>query len=379
MKKLFNIMILAAMAFSIVACSDDTENPYDKASSIQVVSADLSFTGSADTGKVVVSALEGISSAKLSSTTDWATATVNGNEVTVTVTANPDLEGRSSLLTIWSGKDSVNVPVHQNGFKLKTNVDSLIVFADSTSLTRTYTISNTAPVSFEGTDDWFTAKISGSELTISAQPNKTGHVRTGYLYYLSGNQKDSVLVKQGEFADIAGYYTFNGYSATTFKAASEVAMITTLKGKPILYLAKSQLIVPVTYNKSDLSLTINAGEIIDSAAVSENVYYYLATVIGDYSTGASSYSNKVQLKGYFDYDKDEGTYLEFLDNGTLSGGEANTLQFLYFTSKTLSDKTITKYGEGGMIYPYLLEYTPTGSKKYTQSLPKKMSKRTLSR
>ena len=106
------MFMLLTTLFVVVACSDDTENPYVVESQVQVVKANVLFGAKGGEGSVEVTA-PGVISATLNSS--WAVATVEGKIVKVVAQPNESGNGRSAKLTIKSGKDSTQLTVQQTG------------------------------------------------------------------------------------------------------------------------------------------------------------------------------------------------------------------------------------------------------------------------
>lgn len=206
-------MICGAM-LPFVSCSDDDDNPYEHESTISVVSSDVIFGGGASAGSVVVNAPQGVTSATFP--VSWATATVTGDTVKVAVEANPDLEGRTALLTIKSGNDSVQVPVTQTGFVFNLSTGTAIQQLNDAAASRSYHLEHSTDVNVSLdslTSTWLTAAVEGDSLKVSFTANNTGKPRLGYIYYTSGNISDSIRVTQYELnKDILGDYVMYYYN-----------------------------------------------------------------------------------------------------------------------------------------------------------------------
>lgn len=211
MKKLLNIMLLAALTPAFLACSDDDDNPYAHESTITVVSSDATLSGLPDTATIVVNAPQGITSVKTGSA--WATPTYSGSTVSVAVTGNPDLEGRNTLVTIYSGQDSVQVPLSQTGFVFELNTDEIAI-GDNAGATDVPMLHST-DVKITSDVDWLSATVGDKTLAVTATANNTGMPRDGMLYLQSNVRTDSIYVVQFDNdKDVVGDYSLNYYNTS---------------------------------------------------------------------------------------------------------------------------------------------------------------------
>ena len=77
MKKFICFLLAATALFAVGACSNDETGGGRAAKAIVVDSANVLFSDAPGTGKVVVTAANGIT--KVESSNDWCQATINGN------------------------------------------------------------------------------------------------------------------------------------------------------------------------------------------------------------------------------------------------------------------------------------------------------------
>lgn len=207
MKKILFFLTALVAAAGFGSCSDDTDNPYAHTSTITVDSTAVIFQAVSSTGFITVNAPGGITN--VTSSADWCTATASGSTVSLAVTQNDNLEGRSSQITIWSGSDSTHVTVQQLGFvfQLETGTaDNSIVSNDDAKSLSFYMKHNT-DIAVSASDDWLTPVINDDSLQISLAENTTGNPRQGFVYYSSGTMRDSISVTQFEAdKDLVGDY-----------------------------------------------------------------------------------------------------------------------------------------------------------------------------
>lgn len=212
MKKIFSILFLALGLLVVASCSDDeTANPYAHESTIAVDSSQVLFGASAATGSVHVNSPQGVT--KVESSQPWCTATVNGNQIDVTVTQNDSYEGRAAQLTIYSAAgDYVQVTVQQMGFVLQLSAGNSISVGDEAA-THAYGMKHNTEVTFSTDEDWMSATVVGDSLKITFAENTTQNMRSGWLKYQSGSISDSIFVRQFEFdKDLLGTYGLLYYS-----------------------------------------------------------------------------------------------------------------------------------------------------------------------
>jgi hypothetical protein len=220
-------MMMLALGFT--ACSDETSNPYAKESSISIVSSDIEFSALPATGQITVSAPNGIS--KVETQSDWVTTSVSGNTVTVNVTANESLEGRSARLAIYSGTDHADVVVQQLG------IDVAIIGSPEVKVERgaqeyRVQLRHNVPVEFGETPDWLTATLDGDQLILNFTKNTGDEPRTCNLTYHVGNLMESyITVTQNSKESLTGDYLFEYQTSGTVGATKYQAEATITKGE----------------------------------------------------------------------------------------------------------------------------------------------------
>lgn len=170
-KKIYSLFALAIVAAGLVACSDDDAgSEYLRQSQVSIESSTVTFNARAGKGSVVFSAPEGTTpTATVSSS--WATAQVDGDTVRIAVENNPNLEGRSALLTIKAGQDSTNVTIQQQGMAYKYLGDNYYVFNDSARLL-TLPLNNEGGVMSVEAPDGVSASFNDSTLSLSRRTTR---------------------------------------------------------------------------------------------------------------------------------------------------------------------------------------------------------------
>ena len=190
MKKITNILFIAATLIATFACSqDDNVGRTFGNKNISIDSSDVNFTDAPSTGKVTVTAATAISKTTVSN--DWCKSSFSGNVVTVEVGQNTSLTSRVANLTIWAGADSVVVPVHQQGLSAFT-VEEITKYAlnnNDTTITLTYRHIEGVNVRAISPNSWITATVEKGKVKLAITANTANAVREGYVDISSGKRQ----------------------------------------------------------------------------------------------------------------------------------------------------------------------------------------------
>lgn len=326
MKKIINLFIVLLGILVFAACSDNIDNPYGKESTISVVKSNLVFPARAANG-VVEFHSQGTVSA--SSNATWCKTSVVGDTVKVAVDQNNNRDGRSTVVTLHNGTDSVNVPLVQGGLVFQLSVSSVI---NSSDLAASFTYAMSANLDFNvlSAPDWITVSNTEDSLKVSMSANTTGHLRSDYVKYNVGSYKDSIKVVQGDFdTDLAG-----DYYLVSLDGDGQQQIFEAVVSQDTLFLPEFDFKIPTTFDGSNMAISTTCGQYIGAYSK-----YYIYTVFADannksltgYNVGGATYS------AAFDYNSKDGTYAEF--SGTVSGNEIGTLLFMACSAKALNANT----------------------------------------
>lgn len=353
MKKIPIIFSVLLTVFMVSSCKDDEINPYSLGKTISVVSQSVIFDAPAATGTVVVASDGG--SITAAADAPWAMVSVSGNTVNVSVTENDNINGRSSLLTIKNGSDSVNVTIQQHGFVFRLDASSITI--DDDAQEKSFGLTHNTDVSIKTSDDWLTAAIDGDAFKVAVTANDTKHLRSGYVYYTAGTYTDSIRVVQYEFEkDLAGDCFLLGTNTSNGEQAVLRATFSYDKAT-----SKYVLDLPdftgwklhLGFNSSVPSASIYAADQIGKYDGD-----YVFSTLWDLDQGYLSWSSSVSISGDFQYDDAEKvTYVYFEDNGSWSGYNVGALRFELFSSTTLSSGA-RKGLLLGLAEPMLLRFNP---------------------
>lgn len=273
--------MMATAIFGLSACSDDdTGEQYLRQSELSVVSSNVLFTaGASDAGRVVVSAPQSVTA---STDASWATASVVGDTVRVSVTDNAKVEGRASVLTIRSGQDSVNVTIQQQGLVFNYTGDTEFTYNDSAH-------AFTVPVEIEGAQtivstngDWITASLDKSGLHVSMTENTTSEIRAGEVYFQGGPYKDTITVYQGELKDVVNHnYYFFAYDLSQMTEQTQnlqelqVTLPVTIQlvnNAPVINFTSMNYSLPMTFVDENLYGIVFGGQLMGTYYGSYQIY-----------------------------------------------------------------------------------------------------------
>lgn len=351
MKKIFNILLGVVGMFAIVACSDDTENPYAHDSLINIVESNVRFMPRESSGVIRFQAAGDVT---VTSNSQWCKAVLDADSVKVTVDQNITVNGRSTTIVLRCGADSTVVPVTQLGVVLQLGDAGIASETDNASFAY---ISYRTNVDLEivSSPDWATASLAGDSLCVDFAANTTGHLRSGYIKLKSDGFEDSVKVVQADFdKDVAGtyklYYTDDRGKLRSMNAvlSSTAIQLTNMGG----------LKIPVTYDPATASLSIESAQYVGSYSGS-SIYTVLMSAFEEYT---SFYNAEYYITAEIVYNAENGETLTF-------GGQFDAyhpidiLRLDKFTEQNMS----SGYADGTLINfnsPYLNRAPSSSAKNF---------------
>lgn len=362
MNKIYSFLLLCAGVIAFSSCSDDTDNPYDTPATITIVKSNVSFEARGGEGVIQFTST---STPTVTSTKSWCEAKVVADSVIVTVPQNNTISDRSAMVTISTGKDSVNVPVTQFGAFVQVGDGSGIGVTTDEAFTQKYSIDSNVDIQLESAPDWVTATIEGDSLNVSLEPNNTGSLRSGYLNFRANDFTYSVKVVQADFdKDIAGSYRLFYKTSVndTYKRANATLSSTTLK-------IGSSFTVPITYLPATGKIQIQSGQYVGtytdrlSSGKRDTSYVHLVFATNPMADGRyywSSYYSTTYASALIEVEDDGAIEAHF--TGNISGYELTRFIFRKFSSRTLSEDTDKGTSWMDMYNPYLRREATSSSK-----------------
>lgn len=333
MKKYYLLLLAVLGMAGLTACSEDEDFGLDRKSLIEVIESNVLFQASAGSGTVAFNA-DGLVSAKTDR--DWCTADVNGNLVNVTVTENGSLEGRTSLLTLHCGTDSVQVTVQQNGLVFALDAGNEIVTDSDEAHSVSYKLTTNLAWNIETDGEWFSAAFDGENLVVTFTENTTGHVRMGNLKYSSDTFSGSIAVMQYDFEkDLAGPCFLVSYTSE-----GKQQVMRGVLSKTGLSLPDFEWNIPLEFEEEKSRfLMYNAG------LMGKYQEYDVYTIVQ--GSGYLTWSSSVYMTLPIAYDADAGiTYLDMIDAGTWS----RPIDFLSFYAFNGAPASNTMVGYLSLLY-----------------------------
>lgn len=201
------LLLLPASLF--MSCSSDDDYAPATEQTLTIVSNDLLFGSAASSSTVVVEA-DGTLTATIDA--DWATATVNGQTVTVSVDDNLLTEGRTAVLTLTTATASRRLPIQQLGMVLGS-LPAATRHAPAAGETFSYTIPHDQPMTVASPQEWLHTDMQDNTLTVTVDDNTGGGLRRGIVTTECAGRRDTLLISQYDIeADITGiYYLYGSY------------------------------------------------------------------------------------------------------------------------------------------------------------------------
>lgn len=337
MKKLNIIYMLLGCLLTFVACSDDDYSP--TVSPLKVTESSVAFNAKGGDGEITVASTTPIASVE--SSDDWCVASADGDyKVKVTVDVNEAVASRNSIVTIKDqGGNETHISVTQSGLLFYLDAHKA-VFADAAAKDFVKMVhSNDVALSVNEDVDWLEAAVQGDSIVVNTKSNETGEVRSAYVYCTSGPRKDSVLVVQGESKDILGDYYFAGQN-TKGKLIYIVGNLA--KGKTVNTLKLSfpalNASMEVPYDEASLSFKFLCGQYLcdyveKNEETGDETTSYIYSALWDTKKGVLTYGDGKSVDGIIYRDPENGTIVEFADNGSWSGYTVNAIRLEMFSKK----------------------------------------------
>jgi len=183
---------LLAGVISFTSCSSD-DATYQATPKLEVTSADVLFEAPGGNGTIVVNASGAVTA---TTTANWLTLSVQGNNVVVSANPNITLEGRSGLIKILSGDTEAEVTATQKGSVY--GIPSLEYKMGDYQASLNIDVVHNLPVTVESQADWLTAVFNEetSQIELVAEDNDEADSRVGIVIVTMGDYSDEISVTQ---------------------------------------------------------------------------------------------------------------------------------------------------------------------------------------
>jgi hypothetical protein len=229
MKKIFIIQTLLLLIF-LAGCSDSDYKDF-KDSQLKIESSDINFTAIGGTGEIVVAENETFTA---TSDQDWCSLNVNGKIISITVTPNPSLSGRTARITVKSNNKVNYISVTQTSASLNIETDKAYFLRSGGEVRIAYETETTLSID-NVADSWITASIDGNEIVLQATSNMNFSERfttvalaikndgtTVFTYNINVSQEKNLL----QYEDFLGTYTMTYYKTDVLPAQSYTLTVT---------------------------------------------------------------------------------------------------------------------------------------------------------
>lgn len=188
MRKLYSILYLL-LCLCITGCDDDSN---EGEPTLSIVKSDITFTAAGGTGSIEVDALQAI---KAESDKDWCTVAVNGKTVTLTVGMNPDISGRTALITVISEDEIQQLSCSQAGNRVPLPEKEAVTF-DANGGTVKIVVESVLPYDVRTEADWINCTIEEDTLSITVPTNYVTTSRNAALTLTVGKLESQIAVEQ---------------------------------------------------------------------------------------------------------------------------------------------------------------------------------------
>lgn len=194
MKKIYQSILFAIIAAAgFTACSDYDAPDTNIGHVVKVLSHETSFPASASTGSIKIEAAGPVS---VTTSSQWLTASVDGNTINIAVEQNNSLNGRAATVNVKCGNATDEISVIQAGVIFKFDTDKFSFESDATTLS--YPIDANAPVEVSTDADWVKAEIVDGVLQITTEANPTLDPRSATVIIKCGDSVYEIPVEQKE-------------------------------------------------------------------------------------------------------------------------------------------------------------------------------------
>ena len=297
MKKIYSLIVFAIGSLTLASCGDDDFT--EKVNTIQVEKTETTIPAA---GGSVDSTLPG-EGLTVASAADWLTATINGNVLTASATANPTRESRASHIDVKAANgDTYLVSIVQTGGMLALESNELA----ATDLDASYNVAiekAVGSVTVKSLSDWVKASVNAKSDSIKVEvaSNDYDVARQGKILVTSGVLEDTLFVNQA-----AMKFSLSTNVASILSNAAGSKTVTVSHSKPVTVESKADWITAsITGNVIKVSVAANAtkrrvGEVAVKSGKSEKTLYVSQLDFADQFSGTYKFLfYDVEQKGWY--------------------------------------------------------------------------------
>lgn len=270
MKKIYSLIVFAIGSLTLASCGDDDFT--EKVNTIQVEKSETTIPAAGGSVDITLTG-EGLT---VASAADWLTATINGNVLTASATANPTRESRASHIDVKAANgDTYLVSIVQTGGMLALESNELA----ATDLDASYNVAiakSVGSVTVKSLSDWVKASVNAKSDSIKVEvaSNDYDVARQGKILVTSGALEDTLFVNQA-----AMKFSLSTNVASILSNAAGSKTVTVSHSKPVTVESKADWITAsITGNVIKVSVAANAtkrrvGEVAVKSGKSEKTLY----------------------------------------------------------------------------------------------------------
>ena len=297
MKKIYSLIVFAIGSLTLASCGDDDFT--EKVNTIQVEKSETTIPAAGGSVDITLTG-EGLT---VASAADWLTATINGNVLTASATANPTRESRASHIDVKAANgDTYLVSIVQTGGMLALESNELA----ATDLDASYNVAiekAVGSVTVKSLSDWVKASVNAKSDSIKVEvaSNDYDVARQGKILVTSGVLEDTLFVNQA-----AMKFSLSTNVASILSNAAGSKTVTVSHSKPVTVESKADWITAsITGNVIKVSVTANAtkrrvGEVAVKSGKSEKTLYVSQLDFADQFSGTYKFLfYDVKQKGWY--------------------------------------------------------------------------------
>ena len=282
MKKIYSLIVFAIGSLTLASCGDDDFT--EKVNTIQVEKSETTIPAAGGSVDITLTG-EGLT---VASAADWLTATINGNVLTASATANPTRESRASHIDVKAANgDTYLVSIVQTGGMLALESNELA----ATDLDASYNVAiakAVGSVTVKSLSDWVKASVNAKSDSIKVEvaSNDYDVARQGKILVTSGVLEDTLYVNQA-----AMKFSLATNVASILSNAAGSKTVTVSHSKPVTVESKADWITAsITGNVIKVSVAANAtkrrvGEVAVKSGKSEKTLYVSQLDFADQFSG----------------------------------------------------------------------------------------------
>lgn len=302
MKKIYSLIVFAIGSLTLASCGDDDFT--EKVNTIQVEKSETTIPAAGGSVDITLTG-EGLT---VASAADWLTATINGNVLTASATANPTRESRASHIDVKAANgDTYLVSIVQTGGMLALESNELA----ATDLDASYNVAiakAVGSVTVKSLSDWVKASVNAKSDSIKVEvaSNDFDVARQGKILVTSGVLEDTLYVNQA-----AMKFSLATNVASILSNAAGSKTVTVSHSKPVTVESKADWITAsITGNVIKVSVAANAtkrrvGEVAVKSGKAEKTLYVSQLDFADQFSGTYKFLfYDVEKEGWYYFPAD---------------------------------------------------------------------------